>query len=221
MFTVMIAVVVPDTNSIKWWAGGYAGAGPFIFAIVSSRNPTSSPNIHKHKHNVDAIFDSPPYPLNGNKLLSSHGLCLTVSIPRLTFPTRAPFRTLLQVPHRMSHESRRRRTLSVRGGATLCMDSLSNMSGHESVVMFGPAKYEDEEDSCESRYTMILARRSTRVWKRTRFRGISTDRGLLSAISLAENSSEVAMKLPPREVIDQIKLILETDAEPQWYKVFC
>jgi hypothetical protein len=88
-------------------------------------------------------------------------------------------------------------------------------------VMFGPAEDEDEEDSCESRYTMVLARRSTRVWKWTRFRGASTDRGLLSAISLAENSSESAMRLPPREMIDQIKLILETDAEPQWYKVFC
>jgi hypothetical protein len=89
-------------------------------------------------------------------------------------------------------------------------------------AMFGPATTDHELRSRGSRFTMTLASACTRVWKRTRLRAAATNGGLLfNAISLAENTSSNAMSLPPREVIVKIKSILETEAEPGWYKVSC
>jgi hypothetical protein len=88
-------------------------------------------------------------------------------------------------------------------------------------AMFGPAKTESEEDSCEFQFTKSLKSGSMRVWRKTRFRAVLVKKELLSAISLAENTSQNAMELPPREVIDKIRVILETEEEPAWYKIYC
>jgi hypothetical protein len=89
------------------------------------------------------------------------------------------------------------------------------------IALYGSAKTEYEEDCRASRYAKKMISDSARVWRRTRFRGAKTNKGHFSAMSLAENTSESAMLLPPREVNDMIKLILETEEEPGWYKIFC
>jgi hypothetical protein len=93
---------------------------------------------------------------------------------------------------------------------------------HErACARYGPAKTEDKEDQFETRYTLTLSGICARVWRRTRLRCVETDKVLSSCVSLAENTSESAMKLPPREVINKIKLALETEEEPAWYRVYC
>jgi hypothetical protein len=87
---------------------------------------------------------------------------------------------------------------------------------------FGPATTDHELRSRGGRFTKTLASSCTRVWRRTRLRAATTNNGLvLNGISLAENTSSDAMSLPPREVIDRIKAVLETEEEPSWFKVTC
>jgi hypothetical protein len=39
-------------------------------------------------------------------------------------------------------------------------------------------------------------------------------------IAFAENTTPKAMKLPPQDVIDEIKKVLEIDKQPKWYRYY-
>jgi hypothetical protein len=87
-------------------------------------------------------------------------------------------------------------------------------------ALWGAAKTEDDAINKGVRYSQSMKSASLFLWRRTRLRAVLMKSGIVLAISLAENTSESETILPPREVIDKIKALLETNEEPAWYNVY-
>jgi hypothetical protein len=75
-------------------------------------------------------------------------------------------------------------------------------------------------DSVQYRYVKKMNSDCRRFWPRTCLRVVDFDGMIVSCITLAENTSQSAMKLPPQEAIDEMKRVLETKEEPRWYKFY-
>lgn len=74
--------------------------------------------------------------------------------------------------------------------------------------------------SPEMTYVKRMMFECRHVWRRTTIRPVYFGRKVFACVALAENTSERAMQLPSQENINAMKLVLQTDEEPKWYKYY-
>jgi hypothetical protein len=87
------------------------------------------------------------------------------------------------------------------------------------IATFGPGLTEEDFDRFESKYTLRLHAQCSLLW-RTRLRVVRFGNSFANCITLGENTSESAMKVPPEEIIDKMKVLLGTKEEPKWYRCY-
>jgi hypothetical protein len=75
--------------------------------------------------------------------------------------------------------------------------------------------------SIELSFVMHMRRRCQTHWPRTSLRPVKFEGMTYSCITLADNIGDwnsPGSVVPPRDVIEKLKHLLETDKEPKWYK---
>jgi len=90
------------------------------------------------------------------------------------------------------------------------------VAGERGRINFDPALC----DPPEMVYVKKMMFECRLIWRRTTIRPVDFGRKILACIALAENTSERAMQLPSQEDIDAMKLVLQMDEEPKWYKYY-
>jgi hypothetical protein len=75
--------------------------------------------------------------------------------------------------------------------------------------------------SIELSFVMHMRRQCQTHWPRTSLRPVKFEGMTYSCITLADNIGDwnsPGSVVPPRDVIEKLKRLLETDKEPKWYK---
>lgn len=77
--------------------------------------------------------------------------------------------------------------------------------------------------SIELSFVMHMHAQCLAHWPRARLRPVKFDGMIYSCITLADNIGDwksAGNEVPPQDVIEKLKRLLETDEQPKWYKYY-
>jgi hypothetical protein len=84
--------------------------------------------------------------------------------------------------------------------------------------MYGPASSEHEEDMRVTGYVNAMKTECKRHWCATGHCAVYVGQVLTTCITFAGNMSQADMELPPQEVIEKLRDVLQMDEGPQWFQ---
>jgi hypothetical protein len=83
---------------------------------------------------------------------------------------------------------------------------------------YGPPSTGHEQDMRVAGYINAMKTECKHHWRATGRCAVYVGRVLTTCITFAGNSSQANMELPPPEVIEKLRDVLQMDKEPQWFQ---